>query len=53
MLGIRRAKLDCKRWKWLVLNVVGLLEATFNILALGTFVVRWKSDVLFSDWMER
>jgi hypothetical protein len=51
MLGIHKANLDVPRHKWLVLQIYTIAEGTFNLLTLGFFVVRWRSDLLFSDYL--
>lgn len=51
-LGVHKSRLDCPRHKWLILQFVGILEGMFNLCTLGFFTARWKSALLFSEWME-
>lgn len=51
-LGIKRCRLDVPRYKWIVLQFVCLADAVVNICLLGFFVVHWRGNFLFSDWMD-
>lgn len=53
LFGMRLARLDCKRWKWIVFNVVTIMEAMVCILTVGFITPTWRGDLLFSEWMER
>jgi hypothetical protein len=53
MFNIRRSRLDVTRKAWLLLAFVTMAEGAFNLLAMGFFVADWRSELLFSEWMDR
>ena len=52
MLRIERSRLDVPRWRWVVYNAVCVADSVFNLLACGFLTVRWRSDLLFSPFMD-
>lgn len=49
---MRKTILDVPRWKWIVFMLVTVADAMVTILTWGRYTCDWRSNLLFSRWLE-